>query len=85
MSHFEYNITAELTPEFEEKTKELINKIDDGTAFYTFSKYSDEQLEGDKKQRTIVLTSQWNVWQYLFEIVKGCNATYMGYYKQRII
>ena len=85
MSHFEYVIAAELTPEFEEKTNEILKKIQDGTAFYNFSKYTDEPLDGEKKHRTIILTSCWNVWPPFFELLKGVNATYMVYHKHRIM
>ena len=85
MSHFEFILVGELTSEYEEKTKEILSRLDNGTAFYLFQKYSDETLEGEKKQRTITLTSQWNCWRHLFELVKGCNLQIYGYHKQRII
>ena len=85
MSHFEYVVAGELTPEFEEKTKELLKRIQYGTAFYNLTRYTDEPLEGDKKYRTIILTSAWNVWPPLFELLKGANATYMVYHKHRVM
>jgi len=87
MSYYEYIVSAELTPEFEEKTNEVIKKVQDGTAFYNLYKYTDEPLDGDaeKKLRTIVLTSNWNVWPSLYELLKSTNATYAVYHKQRIM
>jgi len=85
MSYFEYTITGELTPEYDEKTKVFLERITNGTAFYNLSKYWDEEVTSEKKNRTIVLTTPTNMWIYLYDMIKGLNLSLVGHYKQRII
>jgi len=85
MSYFEYIINGDLTPEFEEKTKQLQERLNNGTAFYNIQKYTDEEIAPEKKMRTLVLTAPHNIWIPLFELLKGCGLNFTAYYKQRII
>ena len=85
MSYFEYNISGDLTPEYEEKTKLILSKINDGTGFYNIQKYWDEDVTPEKKQRVIVLTSPVNVSNHLYELIKDSGLYLSVYYKQRII
>lgn len=85
MSYFEYVISGELTPEFEEITQTLVSRLNNGTAFYNIQKYWDEEITSEKKNRIIILTSQYNVMVHLFNLVKQDGINFAAYYKQRII
>ncbi len=85
MSYFEYNISGNLTPELEEKTKMILDKVNDGSAFFIVQKYWDEDITPEKKQRNIVLTSHVDIWLPLFDMLKGNGLNFSVYYKQRII
>ncbi len=86
MSYFEYVINGELTPEYEEKTTKLLQLVNNGVAFYNFQKYWDEvsTTNAEKKERTVVLASPYNISKNLFELLSGCGLNYQVYYKQRI-
>jgi neutral trehalase len=85
MSYFEYTMTGELTPEYEERTKLIVERLNNGTAFYNLQKYWDDEVTPEKKNRTIVITAPMNVWVHLYDLFKGLNLSFVGYHKQRII
>lgn len=85
MSYFEYVISSELTPAFEEKTKEILERINNGTAFYTLYKYVDEELTSEKKTRTIYLHAPFNIWVPLYDFLKGEGINFMAFHRQRVI
>lgn len=85
MSYFEYTFTGDLTPEYEEKTKLLIAKVNEGSVPYKLEKYFDEEITTDKKKRTIIVISPVNVLDHLYSIMCGCNLMYVAYFKQRLI
>jgi len=85
MSYFEYIISGDLTPEFEEKTKMLYDKVNSGTAFYNILKYVDEELTPEKKIRTLTIASHLNITRSLYELIQGAGLNFQGYFKQRLI
>ncbi len=85
MSYFEYTFIGDLTPEYEEKTKFLIEKVNEGSVHFKLEKYYDENITADKKKRTIVIISPVNISDYLFYIMRDCNLMYVAYFKQRLI
>jgi hypothetical protein len=87
MSHFEYILTGELNDAFEEKTQFLLAKINEGCAAYYISEYKDEEINPETKKRTIIITSQINIWEYLYSTLAECknNLKMTAYYKQRFM
>ena len=65
MSYYEYILTANLTPEFEDKSKLLIEEINKYYVPYHIHKFVDEEIGEDKKQRTIIINSHTNIKDYL--------------------
>jgi hypothetical protein len=85
MSYFEYIISGDMTPEFDDKIKIVLNNINTGKCLYAFQKYTDEDVGVDKKRRTVVLVSPVNVWNHIYEIFRGCGLEFQVYYKQRVV
>lgn len=87
MSYFEYTLTGDLNAAFEEKTQLLISKMNDGSALYYIKEYRDEEVSPEAKKRTIVITSQLNIWEHLFSILSECknNLHIIAYHKNRFI
>jgi len=85
MSYFEYNVSGELTPELEEKTKLLVTKLNDGTAFYNIQRYWDEEVTPEKKRRFFVITAPVNIWIPLYNLLNLTDLSFSAYHKQRFI
>jgi hypothetical protein len=85
MSHFEFIISGDVTPEFDGKIKQVLDNMNTGRAVYGLQKYVDEDVSAEKKRRTLVLVSPMNVWNHLYDIFKGCGLEFQVYHKQRII
>jgi hypothetical protein len=85
MSYFEFIISGESSPEFDDRIKFVLNNINNGGALYTIQKYTDEDVSPDKKKRTLVLVSPINVWTTIYDIFKGNELEFQVYYKQRVV
>jgi len=85
MSYFEYVITGDLTPLFEEKTEFILSQINEGNALYRLDKYTDEVITEEKKRRTLILTCAINISNILYPIFKDNNFVILGFFKQRIM
>jgi hypothetical protein len=85
MSYYEFIISGDLSPEFDDKIKIVMNNINTGRALYSIQKYTDEDVAVDKKRRTVVLVSPANVWNHIYDIFKGCGLEFQVYFKQRVV
>ena len=85
MSHFEYIFTGILSPEYEEKTKQLVKEVNGLNVPFSIQNYSDEVINDDKKKRTLVLYSQFNMSDYLANKFINCGLEMRVYLKQQII
>lgn len=85
MSYFEFIVSGDLTPAFEEKTNELLSNINQGLALYAIQRYMDEEIAPEKKRRTLVIVSPMNIWEHIYGMLKGLGLEIQGYNKQRII
>ncbi len=85
MSYFEFIISGDSSPEFDDRINVVLNNINNGTALYAIQKYTDEDVSPDKKKRTLVLVSPMNVWTTIYEIFKGYGLEFQAYYKQRVV
>jgi len=85
MSYFEYVFSGVLTPEFEEKTNEIYKQTTENFVPFSIHKYTDEVFSEDKKKRTLVIYSQLNMREYLFNKFSGSGLEMRMYLKQEII
>ncbi len=85
MSYYEYILTANLTPEFEDKSKLLIEEINKFYVPYHIHKFVDEEISEEKKQRTIIINSHMNIKDFLFSKFSNCVFEMRVYFKQQII
>jgi hypothetical protein len=84
MSHFEYTFFGELTPSFEDQTKNVLNIVNNGNSPFKLEKYYDEELDG-KKNRTIVLTSNFNLVPNILTLFNGSNVKLQAFHKISLI
>ena len=85
MSYFEFVFNGILTPEYEEKTKELLNEINKHYVPYVIHKFIDENIDEEKKNRTIIIHSHINIIDMLSKKFINCNLNTQVYWKQQII
>lgn len=85
MSYFEYVFSGVLTTEFEEKTNELVKQMTENYVPYIIHKYIDEVYMEEKKKRTLIIYSQVNMRDYLYNKFSGCGLEMRMYLKQEII
>jgi|LauGreDrversion4_2_1035121.scaffolds.fasta_scaffold2791791_2 hypothetical protein len=85
MSYYEYIIKGELSVDFEEKVKNVLDLINTGRVLFAIQKYTDEEVETDKKRRVMVLVSPINVINQVYDLFKNIGVEIEVYYKQRIM
>jgi hypothetical protein len=84
MSYYEYVFSGNLTTEYEERSKQLLNEVNTSYVPYVIHKYIDEEIEG-KKHRTIIIHSHLNLNEILLTKFVNCGLEMRVYYKQQII
>jgi hypothetical protein len=85
MSYYEYIIRGELTSEFEGKVNEMLNLINTGRVLFAIQRYTDDEIDMDKKRRTLVLVSPINVVSQVYDLFRNIGVEIEVYYKQRIM
>lgn len=85
MSFYEYIFSGILTPEYEEKTNELLKDINRQYVPYVIHKYIDEEIDDEKKNRTIIIHSHLNITSQLSYKFINCKLDMRVYLKQQII
>jgi hypothetical protein len=85
MSYFEFVFNGILTPVYEEKSNEILNEVNKYYVPYVIHKFIDEDIEDDKKKRTIILHSHINVIDMLSKKFINCGLDTRVYWKQQII
>jgi len=84
MSHFEFILTGNLTPDVEERSKQLLNDNNKYYIPYVIHKYIDEDIGEDKKNRTIIVHSHLNISDFLLKKFVNCGLELRVYWKQQI-
>jgi hypothetical protein len=85
MSHFEYVCSGELTPEFEERTTNLVSILNSGAYVpFVIHKYWDEVVNETTKKRYVIIHTHMNMRDYFQNHFKTCVYEMHGYYKQLI-
>lgn len=85
MSYYEFVFSGILTPEYEGKVNDLLKSINDDYLPIIIHKYMDEVICEEKKNRTLILHSHLNMWDYLYRMFADCGLEMKAYYKSRII
>ena len=85
MSYYEYIISGDLTVDFENKVNNMLDLINTGRVLFAVQKYTDDEIEMDKKRRTLVLVSPLNVVNQVYDLYKNIGVEIQVYYKQRIM
>jgi len=85
MSFFEITFSGILTPEYEEKTKELLKLVYEGYPPFSIHKFWDESIYDEKKIRTLIIYSNINMSDYFYRYFSDCKLQMRVYYKQLII
>jgi len=81
MSHFEYTFIGDLSPEYEEKTKQIIGIVNGNNSPFKINKYYDEEIDG-KQTRTLILTSFFNMVPHILNMFSGCpNIKMQAFHK----
>jgi hypothetical protein len=85
MSYFEFVFSGIITPEYEEKTNELLEDVNKHYVPYVIHKFIDEEINDEKKCRTIIIHSHLNITDLLSKKFLSCNLKMNVYWKQQII
>ena len=80
MNHFEYTIEVPIDETSEKITLNIQELITKGLSPFNLQRWTDDDFE-DKKTRTIIITSGFNIHQLVFDLFKGTNAKFRCYYK----
>lgn len=85
MSYYEFVFNGILTPEFEDKSNEIIKDMNKYYVPYVIHKFIDEEISEDKKNRTIIIHSHLNLIDILSKKFMNCGLEMRVYFKQQII
>ncbi len=85
MSYFEFVFSGIITPEYEEKTNDLLKDMNRYYVPYVIHKFIDEEVDDEKKYRTIIIHSHMNMTDLLSKKFLSCGLEMRVYWKQQII
>lgn len=85
MSFYEFVFSGYLTPEYEEKSNELIKDMNKYYNPYVIHKFIDEEIDEEKKNRTIIIHSHMNCIDILSKKFINCKLDFRVYWKQQLI
>jgi|688.fasta_scaffold1555668_2 hypothetical protein len=83
MNFFEYTIELPVDETTETITNNIQNMITKGLCPFNLHKWTDDDYD-DKKTRTIVITSLYNIHQIIYDLFKGVNAKYRCFYRTHV-
>lgn len=85
MSYFEFVFSGILTPEYEDKSNELLSDINKYYVPYVIHKIIDEKIDEDKNKRTMIIHSHMNNTDILSKKFLSCKLDLRVYWIQQII
>ena len=85
MSYFEFTFSGVLTDDVEKKSNDLLNEINKNNVPCIIHKIIDEEVNEDKKNRTIIIHSHYNITDYLLSHFAICKLEPHVIYKQHIM
>jgi hypothetical protein len=85
MSHYEYMLMGNLTPEYEAKVNDLVKLMSEGYPGFYIYKYFDEDVAEGIKKRSVIIHSGMDMTMFFYNHFNDCKLEYRVYFKQRIV
>ena len=79
MSYFEFVFSGILTPEYEDKSNELLSDINKYYVPYVIHKIIDEKIDEDKNKRTMIIHSHMNNTDIFYDISTILRKEFVEY------